>query len=72
MSTKELIFSFIKASTDGVTYADMQGLGFCRATMRRWVIELERDGVVERTRKHQRARAVFSAVGDVTNITPST
>lgn len=59
--SKQEILDFLKGG-DGATYADMQGaLDLARATLRRWVMELERDGLVTRTRAHSRARAVFTA-----------
>ena len=71
MSTKQLILDFIQAATNGATYTDLRQLGFCRATLRRWVMELERDGLIERQREHARARAVFLFVGidDMTFVT---
>jgi hypothetical protein len=62
MSTKQKILDFIKKSEGGATYSDMHSLGFCRATLRRWVIELENEGAVKREREHPRARAVFSVI----------
>lgn len=57
---KQRVLDFLKGR-DGATYADMHALGLHRSTLRRWVMELEQDGLVTRAVKNSRARAVFAA-----------
>lgn len=69
-TAKQEILDFLKSHPDGATYTDLRALGYCQPTLRRWIMELEHDGLAVRSQAKPFERVVFTPVymTDVTQI----